>query len=293
MDRHARHTHYPHPPPSLPSPLLSLPVSPPSSLSTTTTTRLNQVAFPFCRDQLRSRAQWLTCRCSGEHAGAARVRWEQMAIQMVLASVRRNQRTATRTGGEARDVLHGQVLGAPLAPLPEVAGWQVRLERHVMEDLGSVCPIVQILDLPVPQMVESVTDTLADPGFPDCRGFPCPSRSLIPEPQSAEQWVEVPTVLSPLRIAEQIVGTPVCLGRVKRQVQSSLLGQSTAATHSSGKRISQRIVEQIRSLIFLLVVALGRVRPHLLVLQMRILLGVFRTFPQNRKKVRSWVRARV
>ena len=57
----------------------------------------------------------------GEHAGAARVRrerkmrsfWrhEQMAIQMVLASVQnhshgvpRNQRTATRTGGEARDV---------------------------------------------------------------------------------------------------------------------------------------------------------------------------------------------
>ena len=33
---------------------------------------------------------------------------------------------------------------------------------------------------------------------------PCPSRSPIPEPQSAEQLVEVPTVLSPLRIAEQI-----------------------------------------------------------------------------------------
>ena len=70
---------------------------------------------------------------------------------------------------------------------------------------------------------------------------PCPSRSLIPEPQSAEQMVEVPTVLSPLRIAEQIVGIPVPRGRG----QGSLPGQSTTATHSSGKRISERIVEQI------------------------------------------------
>ena len=29
-----------------------------------------------------------------------------------------------------------------------------------MGDLGSECPFVQILDLPVPQMVENVTDTL-------------------------------------------------------------------------------------------------------------------------------------
>ena len=30
--------------------------------------------------------------------------------------------------------------------------------------------------------------------------------------------MEVPTVLSPLRIAEQIVGTPVPLGRVQRRL---------------------------------------------------------------------------
>ena len=63
------------------------------------------------------------------------------------------------------------------APLSEVAGWQDRVERHVMEDLGSVYSFVQILDLLVPQ--------------------------------SAEQLVEVPTLLSPTRIAlrtvEQIV----------------------------------------------------------------------------------------
>ena len=72
-----------------------------------------------------------------------------------------------------------------------------------------------------------------------------PARSLVPEPQTAEQLVEVPTVLSPtriaLQIAEQIVDTPVPLGRV----QGFLPGQSSTATLSSGKRISERIVEQI------------------------------------------------
>ena len=62
--------------------------------------------------------------------------------------------------------------------------------------------------------------------------------------------MEVPTVLSPTRIAlqidEQIVETPVPQGRGgQRRVQGSLPGQSTTATHSSGKRISERIVEQI------------------------------------------------
>ena len=37
------------------------------------------------------------------------------------------------------------------APLSEVAGRQDKVE-----DLGSVCPFVQILDLPVPQMVEQL-----------------------------------------------------------------------------------------------------------------------------------------
>ena len=153
-------------------------------------------------------------------------------------------------------MLHGQVPGAPLpqggrpAPLPEVAGWQVRLERHAMEDLGTVCPFVQILDLPVSQTVDYVADALrildcpmAEQAIevPKISCCPCPSRSPVPGPQSAEQLVEVPTVLAPLRIADQIVGIPVPRGRG----QGSLPGQSTTATHSSGKRISERIVEQI------------------------------------------------
>ena len=57
--------------------------------------------------------------------------------------------------------------------------------------------------------------------------------------------MEVPTVLFPTRIAlliaEQIVDTSVPCGRD----QGSLPGQSSTASHSSGKRISERIMEQI------------------------------------------------
>ena len=107
------------------------------------------------------------------------------------------------------------------APLSEVAGRQGKVVRHVMEDLGSVCPFVQILDLPVPQMVGDVTDTLRILDTPIAEQVTevpkiltdvIPARSLVPDPQTAEQLVEVPTVLSPtriaLQIAEQIVDTP-------------------------------------------------------------------------------------
>ena len=158
----------------------------------------------------------------GEHAGAARVRrerkmrsfWlhEQMAVQMAPFARRSTEPedshqdwergticTTRPSSGSASDQE-----GRP-APLPEVAGWQERVERHVMEDLGSVCPFVQILDLPVPQTVDNVTDALRILDLqmaeqvievPKISCSPCPSRSLIPEPQSADQLVEVPTVLS-------------------------------------------------------------------------------------------------
>ena len=48
-----------------------------------------------------------------------------------------------------------------------------------MEDLVSVCPFVQILDLPVPQMVGDGTDTLRILDFP-----------------IAEQVIEVPKILT-------------------------------------------------------------------------------------------------
>ena len=35
---------------------------------------------------------------------------------------------------------------------------QARVQRHFMEDMGYVCLFVQILDLPVPQMVDTVLE---------------------------------------------------------------------------------------------------------------------------------------
>ena len=189
-----------------------------------------------------------------------------------------------------------------------------RVQRHFMEDLGTVCPFVQILDLPVPQMVDNVLDALRRLDLPIAEQVidvpkiscsPCPSRCPIPEPQSAEQLVEVPTVLSPtriaLRIAEQIVDTPVPRGRGQGCVHGFLQEQSTTATPSAEERISERIVEQFspssvkrtserieEQIVFLLqVVAWDTGLPHLLVLQMRILLGVFRTFPRGKKSARA------
>ena len=177
------------------------------------------------------------------------------------SGVLRNQKTAARTGNGEEYETHFTAKirktpppGSQPAPLPEVAGWQGRLVRHVMEEFGSVCPYVQILDLPVPQMVESVTDTLRILGFriaeqvievPKISCSPCPSRSLVSEPQSVEQLVDVPTVLSPLRVAEQIVGIPVPCGRGRRRVQGFLPQQSSTATTSYLERISERTVEQI------------------------------------------------
>ena len=82
--------------------------------------------------------------------------------------------------------------------------------------------------------------------MPKISSLSCPPpRCFLPEPQSAEQLVEVPTVLSPLRIAEQIVGIPVPRGRGEGRVQGFLPRQSSTATPSALERISERIVEQI------------------------------------------------
>ena len=119
------------------------------------------------------------------------------------------------------------------APLSEVAGRQDKVVRHVLEDLGSVCPFVQILDLPVPQMMdqfaellnleEDVLDAarLVDRYFqvpelvievPKFIIEDVPMRTSVPEPQLAEQLVEVPTILSHSslqRSVEQLVDIPV------------------------------------------------------------------------------------
>ena len=193
------------------------------------------------------------------------LRHERMTVAMALAEVThhsapRGQKTA-RAREEERDELYdvkGLMTPPPtrLTPLVEVRP-QGRVQRHVVEDLGELAPLVQILDLPVPQTVDYVADAVRILDFPIAEQVievpriscsPCPSRSPIPEPQSAEQLEEVPTVLSPkriaLQIAEQIVDTPVPRGRGEGRVQGFLPRQSSTATPSAEERISERIVEQ-------------------------------------------------
>ena len=139
-------------------------------------------------------------------------------------------------------------------PSPLVEVWpSVRAQRHAVEGLGEFAPMVQILDAPVPQMVDHVAEALrlldrpiAEQVItvPTVSCSSCPSRSRVPEPQSADQLVEVPTVLSPtriaLQIAEQIVDTSVPHGRAR----GSLPGQSSAArrpAQSSRRRFAGRI----------------------------------------------------
>ena len=121
-------------------------------------------------------------------------------------------------------------------PLVEVRP-SVRAQRHVVEQLADIAPMVQILDSSEPQMVVQLLEVfrLLDTQLPDEQAIdvpkiscsPCPSRSRVPEPHSADQLVEVLTVLTPTRIAvqiaEQIVDTPVPRGRVR----GSLPGQSS------------------------------------------------------------------
>ena len=73
-------------------------------------------------------------------------------------------------------------------PLVEVQP-SVRAQRHIVEDLGELAPLVQILDLPVPQTVDFVTDILrlldrlvAEQviAVPTVSCSSCPLRSRVP-----------------------------------------------------------------------------------------------------------------
>ena len=213
------------------------------------------------------------------------LRHEQQSIAAVLATVThhsfgkvgtasgvlRNMETATRTGnGEEYETHYTAKIrktppqGGRPAPLPEVAGWQGRLERHVMEDLGSICPYVQILDLPVPQMEDPFVDNLNLVDAMDAVRLldrpiseqvievpkfiidDIPARSLVPEPQLAEQLVEVPTVISYSSLQRSGVDIPVPGGGGPSSgLHGFLPKQRSTASPSSRERISERIVEQI------------------------------------------------
>ena len=111
----------------------------------------------------------------------------------------------------------------------------------------------------VPQMVELLVDFLAPLDFRvpeqviEVPKIVCPrraARTILDVPQTAEQLVEVPTILSFISLqqqtVEQIVDIPVP-GRERRSsgLLGFLPGQGSTALRSSQKGISKQIVEQI------------------------------------------------
>ena len=181
-------------------------------------------------------------------------------------------------GEQLVDVLRG---GRP-APLPEVAGWQERIQRHTGEQMIDDLPYVQILDAPVPQVVDSAMDFFRRLDLPVAEqvidvpmisSSSCSSRAVLREAQMAEQLVDVPIqhivellLQHPVDIpvlqvgvsgggqqgflsgqgsvGEQIVDIPAS----GRGVSGSLLGfhpeQCSTAPYFRVERISERIVEQ-------------------------------------------------
>ena len=134
-----------------------------------------------------------------------------------------------------------------------------RTHRHIMEDLGELAPSVQLLDLPVLDRMDHLAELLnleedvLDAGrlvdhflqvpelviaVPKISLDVIPLRTLVPEPQLADQLVEVPTVLTPTRIAvqiaEQIVDTPVHLPESVEWVQ--LRDEATSRTYFWNRR---------------------------------------------------------
>ena len=180
--------------------------------------------------------------------------------------------------------------------------------RHFVEDLGSVCPVVQILDLPVPHRMDHLAELLnleedvLDAGrlvdrflqvpelvieVPKISLDVIPLRTLVPEPQLAEQLVEVPTIVSfssLQRTIEQNVDIPVpqggggCVG--VRSLQG-FPGQSSTAycgadfpAATAEQNVDIPVPHGDRTL---LPASTSSVLP------VTANQGVFRTFPQNKK----------
>ena len=240
MDRRARITHRPHhhhhhPPPP-----------------TTTTTRARRFKRSYTSDNrsllLSQAGAMFGARDDGE--GAARRRrerrlrsWlkhERLSVAMALSEYKhhssRGQRKdrAGEEGHRDENVAPRRQKPPPPQGLGEPRGLQARVQKHTMEQLAHVLPMVQILDSPVPQMVDTVLDFFRslDLPFEQVTAVPKISLDRIPQrsadlvPQMMEQLVEVPTVLtlsSLQQTAKQIVDIVVFRVLSQDRVQQRLV----------------------------------------------------------------------
>ena len=191
---------------------------------------------------------------------------ERMSVAMALAESRHHsaqRQKMARAGGEARVALHGRVPDAPppQGSRPPSLGEPRPQDQHqlrTMQQTAAYAPVVQILDVPVPQMVVQLSDVMRffdtllpvpeqDIEVPKILLDDVPMRTAVHDTQLAEQLVEVPTIVSYSslqRIMEQHVDIPVPGGGGPSfGLQGFSYGQSSTASPCK-KRISERIVEQ-------------------------------------------------
>ena len=187
----------------------------------------------------------------------AMLRHERQTVAMELAAALHQ----SRDGG--RDTYNG--LRAPktassggwrpgVLKEPEPPNVVERVLRHTVDQIVVAVPLVPLLDDPVPQTVDTVLEFFRSLDLPvDEQVIAVPkistdrvSQRLVERrlPQMVEQLVDVPTVLSPLRIAEQIFGIPAPRRGGNWSLQGPLPGQRSTLSPLP-KRISERIVEQI------------------------------------------------
>ena len=103
------------------------------------------------------------------------------------------------------------------APLLEVLP-QDWVQRRTVEQIVDPVPVVPMLQMVVPQMVEQLVDVLSPLDFPvpgqviEVPMIVCPpraARTVLRAPQTAEQLVEVPTVVSSSSLLQRTVEQPV------------------------------------------------------------------------------------
>ena len=159
---------------------------------------------------------------------------------------------AAGAGHFAMDVGEAPPAGRP-APLLEVLP-KVRVLRRTVEQNGAVVPLVLALADSMPQMVDQLVAVLARYDMPladqviEVPKVSCPARcgrTVLCTPQTAEQLVEVPTILTPsfLRMLQN-VDTPVPGRGVQRGLQGFSQQRSSTAFGGPEFRFPAATAEQ-------------------------------------------------
>ena len=231
---------------------------------------------------------------------------------------RRHEKYFTAT---FRTRLSPRVPGHPFFSEPR--GPQDQDQLRTMEQAAAYAPMVQILDIPVPQLVDQLADVMRF--FDTLLPVPeqaievpkillddVPVRTSVRDTQLAEQLVEVPTIISYSslqRPVEQHVDIPVPGGGVRNVLAFKVFFLWTKFNSDfffvCKTRISERIVEQIavdpvssgglqgslpgQGSSSSSHVPAGVEEPA----RMSLVKGFFTHFSPKLKKVRSWVRTRV